>query len=87
MYVYFMYMYSYCMFIYIYPTNWHFSATLTEAFPCVFLSCKTNARVQPAKTGHGPHSFQIFVSFYVLFVLCGSVYYLCVNVYCTSATG
>jgi hypothetical protein len=27
------------------------------------------------------------VSFYVLFVLCRSVYRLCVNVYCTSATG
>ena len=24
-------------------------------FPCFFLSCKANARVKPAKTGHGPH--------------------------------
>jgi len=31
-------------------------ATLTEVFPCFFLSCKANARVKPAKTGHGPHS-------------------------------
>jgi len=30
-------------------------ATLTEIFPCFFLSCKANARVKPAKTGHGPH--------------------------------
>ena len=30
--------------------------TLTEVFPCFFLSCKVNARVKPAKTGHGPHS-------------------------------
>jgi magnesium-transporting ATPase (P-type) len=30
--------------------------TLTEVFPCVFLSCKANARVMPAKTGHGPRS-------------------------------
>jgi hypothetical protein len=30
--------------------------TLTEVFPCFFLSCKTNARVKPAKTGHDPHS-------------------------------
>jgi hypothetical protein len=30
--------------------------TLTEVFPCSFLSCKANARVMPAKTGHGPHS-------------------------------
>jgi hypothetical protein len=31
-------------------------ATLTEVFPCFFLSCKANAKVKPAKTGHGPHS-------------------------------
>ena len=30
--------------------------TLTEVFPCFFLSCNANARVKPAKTGHGPHS-------------------------------
>jgi len=30
-------------------------ATLTEVFPCFFLNCKANARVKPAKTGHGPH--------------------------------
>jgi len=57
--------------------------TLTEVFPCFFFSCKANARVKPAKTGHGPHSSQflccsmyfcvvlcIFVLFYVFFVLC-----------------
>jgi hypothetical protein len=44
------------------------SATLTEVFPCLFLSCKANARVKLAKTGHGPHcSNYIFVLFYVLF--------------------
>jgi len=31
-------------------------ATLTEVFPCFFLSYKAHARVKPAKTGHGPHS-------------------------------
>jgi len=25
--------------------NWHSPATLTEVYPCFFLSCKTNARV------------------------------------------
>jgi hypothetical protein len=30
--------------------------TLTEGFPCFFLSCKANARVKPAKTGHGPYT-------------------------------
>jgi hypothetical protein len=32
------------------------SATLTEVFPCFFLSCKANARVTSVKMGHGPHS-------------------------------
>jgi hypothetical protein len=36
------------------------SATLTEIFPCFFLSCKANVRVKPAKMGHGPHSSKIF---------------------------
>jgi hypothetical protein len=43
----------------------------------LFLSCKANARVKLAKTGHGPHSstlvvirvvWLLFVLFYVLFV-------------------
>ena len=68
-------MYSYC------------SATLTEVFPCFFLTCKANATVYLAKTGHGPHSSKMFVFFYVLFVLFRSVYCLCANVYCTTATG
>jgi len=51
--------------------------TLTEFFPCFFLSCKANARVKLAKTGHGPHSSTlvvicvvrlIFGLFYVLFL-------------------
>ena len=50
------------------------------------LSCKANARVKPAKMGHGPHSSKTFMLFYVLFVLCRSVYCLCVNVYCTAVT-
>ena len=43
-------------------------STLTEVFPCFFLSCKANARVYLAKTGHGPHS-SLIVSFHVLIVL------------------
>ena len=51
--------------------------TLTEVFPCFFLSCKANARVKLAKSGHVPHSSTLvvicvvrllYVSFYVLFV-------------------
>jgi hypothetical protein len=45
-----------CMFMYLHRASWHSSATLTEVFPCFFLSCKTNAWVKPAKMGHGPHS-------------------------------
>ena len=41
---------------YIFFANWQSLATLTEVFPCFFLSCKANARVSLAKTGHGPHS-------------------------------
>jgi hypothetical protein len=37
--------------------------------------------------GHGPHSYKFFVLFYVLFVLCRSVYCLCVNMCSTTATG
>jgi hypothetical protein len=67
----------YCMFMYLHRTSWHSSATLTEVFPCFFLSCKANAGVKPAKMGHGPHCSKIccvvlcivcFVSFCVLFV-------------------
>jgi hypothetical protein len=54
-------------------------------FPCFFLSCKANSKVKPAKKGHGPHSSNIFVLFYILFVLCRSMYCLCVNVNCTTA--
>jgi hypothetical protein len=51
--------------------------TLTGVIPCFVLSCKANARVKLAKTGHGPHSstlvvicvvWLLSVLFYVLFV-------------------
>jgi len=59
--------------------------TLTEVSPCLFLSCKANAMVKLAKTGHGPHSSKLvvicvvlllFVLFYALFV-CSRVLYYC----------
>ena len=49
-------------------------ATLTEVFPCFFLSCKANARVNLVKTGHGPHSHKL---------LCSSMYCLFCVVLCT----
>jgi hypothetical protein len=67
-----------CLRIFIAPAG-----TLTEVFPCFFLSCKANARVKPAKMGHGPHSSKFlccstycFVSFCVSFV-CKCVLYYC----------
>ena len=61
-------------------------ATLTEVFPCFFLSCKANARVNPTKTGHGPHS-SLFLccSMYFCVVLCIFVLFyvfLCCSMYC-----
>jgi len=71
-------MYFYCyVYMYLHRASWHSSATLTEAFPCFFLSCKANERVKPTKMGHGPHSSKF---------LCRSMYCLCVNVYCTTDT-
>jgi hypothetical protein len=78
-------MYSYCVVMYLHRASWHTLATLTEVLPCSFLSCEANARVKPAKMGHGPHSSKnfcavlcivCFVSFCVLFV-CKCVLYCC----------
>jgi len=43
---------------------------MTEVFPCFFLSCKANARIKLAKTGHGPHSSTLVVICVVLCVVC-----------------
>ena len=46
-------------------------------FPCFFLSCKANAMVKPAKTGHGPHSSKfLWCSMYCLF--CVLLFIVCV---------
>ena len=34
----------FCIFCF-HRANWHYPATMTEVFPCFFLSCKANARV------------------------------------------
>jgi len=61
--------------------------TLTDVFPFFYLSCKVNARVKFAKTGHGMQSSKLvaFVGFFCY--LCCSMYCLCVNVFCNNATG
>jgi hypothetical protein len=67
--------------------NWHSSATLTEDFPCFFLSCKANARVYLAKMGHGLHSSKlvncvvlciVFVDFVVLCIVFVDCVVLCI---------
>ena len=72
------------MFIYLHLANWHFSATLTEVYPCLFLTCKANATVNPQIRGTArilPNCRVVlcivcFVSFCVLFV-CRCVLYYC----------
>ena len=66
-----------CLCIFIVPTG-TLRLPWLRFFHAFFLSCKANARVKPAKMGHGSHSSKIFVLFYVLFVVCRSVYCLCV---------
>jgi hypothetical protein len=55
----------FCIFCF-HRTNWHSSATLTEVYPCFFLSCKANTSVKLAKTGHGPHFSQLGDKFYAV---------------------
>ena len=56
--------------------SWHSPATLTEVFPCFFLSCKANSHKDGARSAP-----------FLISELCFSMYCLCVNVYCTTATG
>jgi hypothetical protein len=41
-----------------------------QVFPCFFLSCKANARVKLAKTGHGPHSSTLIAICVVQCIVC-----------------
>jgi hypothetical protein len=47
--------------------------TLTEVFPCFFLSFKANAKLKLAKTGHEPHSSTLVV---ICVVLCTHIDYV-----------
>ena len=49
--------------------------TLTEVFPCFFLRCKANARVNLTKKGHGLHTSTLVVVLFGCY-LCCSMYYL-----------
>ena len=59
----------FCIFCF-HCAKWHSSATLTDVFLYFFLNCKVNARVKPAKTGHGSHFFQLVVNCVVLCTVC-----------------
>ena len=53
-------------------------------FSVLFLSCKANARVKLAKSGHGPHLFRIIVFCVVLvIVLCYRLYTVLLLLCCT----
>jgi len=67
-------------------SDWDFSYP-DWGFSVIFLSCKANVRVKLAKTRHGPHSSKLVVIVFFCCYLCCSMYCLCVNVYCTTATG
>jgi hypothetical protein len=56
----------------VYCTVTNVFLTKTEEFPCFFLSCKANARVKLAKTGHRPHSTTLVC------ILCCSDVIICV---------
>ena len=61
-YVFLLYIYVFLLYIYVFllydcvSSLCLYMTTLTEIFPCFFLSCKANVRVKPTKTGHGPPS-------------------------------
>jgi hypothetical protein len=63
----------------------HFSTTLTEVFPCFFSVVRQTPgyNLQRRGTARTSHFFYCYVMFRSLF----SVYCLCVNAYCTAATG
>jgi hypothetical protein len=65
----------FCIFCF-HRANWHSPATLTEVFPCFFLSCKANARVYiPRKDGTRSALFLISELNYSMYCLCVNVYY------------
>ena len=80
-------MYSYCcLCILIVVYLFLDAATLTEVFPCFSSVVRQMPGYNQPRRGTA-RTLPKLVLFYVLFVLCCSTYCLCVNVYCTSATG
>jgi hypothetical protein len=71
-----------CSVLYIcfHRVNRHSPIAMTEIFPCFFLSCKANARVHLAQTGHSPHSSKLLncVVLRIVCVDCVVLYIVCV---------
>jgi len=67
----------FCIFCF-HRANWHSSATLTEVFPCFFLSCKGKCQRITRKDGGTARTLPKLIALF---------YELCVNLYCTAATG
>jgi hypothetical protein len=66
----------FCIFCF-YRANWHSSATLTEVFPCF----SSVVRQMPEYNSQSRGTARTFPKIIMLFCV------LCVNVYCTTATG
>ena len=66
-----------CFWQYVYCTVTEGFLTLTEVFPCFFLSCKTNTSVKLARTVHGPHSSTLVVICVVLLLFVLYVLFVC----------
>jgi hypothetical protein len=74
-----------CAISWMHTANWHSPTTLTEVFPCFFLSCKANVRVYHAKNGARSALFQISelcCSMYCLFRFCVLFVCKCVLYHC-----
>jgi hypothetical protein len=74
---------------YRYQHNYKFSTTLTESFPCFFLSYKANKYQGITRNERARPTLPNFFFFVLLCIFrsVNSVCYLCVNVYCTAANG
>jgi len=59
--------------------NWHPPTTLTEVFPRFFPQLQGKCQGTPCKDG-------AWSALFLISGLCCSMYCLCVNVYCTTAT-
>ena len=79
---YLIYHFSHIFGLFLYLLLWLLVGTLTEVFPCFFLSCKENVSVKFAKTWHGTHSSKLVVIcvvlLFVLFCCCVVVCIVCV---------